>query len=67
MGKTESTVFNLIKENGFILSRYKNNYVAFTFGERRLNRIERTSNPVDETEFDIVVEYEVCAGSESFF
>ena len=67
VGKPGSHAFDLMKENGLILSRYKDNYVAFTFGETRLNETERKSNPVNVSEFDFVAEYEVCAGSKSFF
>ena len=67
VGQPGSASFDVMQENGLILSRYKNNYVAFTFGETRLSETERASEPVNVSEFDFVVEYEVCSGPKSFF
>lgn len=67
IGKPGSGAFELMIENGLILSRLKRDYAAFSFGEARLNDDERLSEPVDVSEFDFVAEYEVCGDAENFF
>lgn len=67
IGKPGSGAFEVMIENGLILSRLKSNYAAFSFGEDRLNNDERLSEPVDVSEFGFVAEYEVCGDAENFF
>lgn len=67
IGKPGSGAFEVMIENGLILSRLKSNYAAFSFGEDRLNDDERLSEPVDVSEFGFVAEYEVCGDAENFF
>ena len=67
IGKPGSAAFEVMTENGLILSRLKSDYAAFSFGEKRLNDDEKLSEPVDVSEFDFVVEYEVCGDAENFF
>jgi len=67
VGKPGSAAFEVMTENGMILSRLKRDYAAFSFGEERLSDEERVSEPVDVSEFYFVVEYEVCGSAENFF
>lgn len=67
VGKPGSAAFDVMTENGLILSRLKRDYAAFSFGEERLSDEERVSEPVDVSEFYFVVEYEVCGSAENFF
>ena len=67
IGKPGSGAFEVMIENGLILSRLKSDYAAFSFGEDRLNDDEKLSEPVDVSEFDFVAEYEVCGDAENFF
>ena len=67
IGKPGSGAFEVMIENGLILSRLKSNYAAFSFGEDRLSDDERLSEPVDVSEFGFVAEYEVCGDAENFF
>jgi len=67
VGKPGSAAFEVMTENGLILSRLKRDYAAFSFGEERLSDEERVSEPVDVSEFYFVVEYEVCGSAENFF
>ena len=67
IGKPGSGAFEVMIENGLILSRLKSNYAAFSFGEDRLSDDERLSEPVDVSEFNFVAEYEVCGDAENFF
>ena len=67
IGNPGSGAFEVMIENGLILSRLKSNYAAFSFGEDRLNDDERLSEPVDVSEFGFVAEYEVCGDAENFF
>ena len=67
VGKPGSAAFEVMTENGLILSRLKRDYAAFSFGEERLSEEERVSEPVDVSEFYFVVEYEVCGSAENFF
>ena len=67
IGKPGSGAFEVMTENGLILSRLKSNYAAFSFGEDRLSDDERLSEPVDVSEFGFVAEYEVCGDAENFF
>ena len=67
IGKPGSGAFEVMIENGLILSRLKSDYAAFSFGEDRLNDDEKLSEPVDVSEFGFVAEYEVCGDAENFF
>ena len=67
IGKPGSGAFEVMIENGLILSRLKSDYAAFSFGEGRLNDDEKLSEPVDVSEFGFVAEYEVCGDAENFF
>jgi len=67
IGKPGSGAFEVMIENGLILSRLKSDYAAFSFGENRLNDDEKLSEPVDVSEFGFVAEYEVCGDAENFF
>ena len=67
IGKPGSGAFEVMIENGLILSHLKSNYAAFSFGEDRLSDDERLSEPVDVSEFGFVAEYEVCGDAENFF
>ena len=67
LGKPGSAAFEVMVENGLILSRLKNEYAAFSFGEDQLNDDEKLSEPIDVSEFSFVVEFEVCGDAENFF
>lgn len=67
IGKPGSGAFEVMIENGLILSRLKSDYAAFSFGESRLNDDEKLSEPVDVSEFGFVAEFEVCGDAENFF
>lgn len=67
MGKNGSAAFEVMTQEGLILSRFKSDYAAFSFGETRLNDSEKLSEPIDVSEFDFVVEYEVCGDAGNFF
>tara|TARA_E500000178_G_C16987795_1_gene739204 strand:- start:77 stop:661 length:585 start_codon:yes stop_codon:yes gene_type:complete len=67
IGKPGSGAFEVMIEDGLILSRLKSDYAAFSLGETRLNDAEKLSEPVDVSEFSFVAEYEVCGDAENFF
>lgn len=67
IGKPGSAGFEVMTEDGLILSRLKSEYAAFSFGETRLSDDEKVSEPIDVSEFDFVVEFEVCGKENNFF
>ena len=67
IGKPGSAGFEVMTEDGLILSRLKSDYAAFSFGETRLSDDEKVSEPIDVSEFDFVVEFEVCGLEDNFF
>tara|TARA_B100000780_G_C20960969_1_gene383580 strand:+ start:174 stop:746 length:573 start_codon:yes stop_codon:yes gene_type:complete len=67
LGKPGSAAFEVVVENGLILSRLKNEYAAFSFGEDQLNDDEKLSEPIDVSEFSFIVEFEVCGDAKNFF
>ena len=67
IGERGADSFRVVGDNGLILSRLKRDYAAFTFGERRLSDAERESEPLDLSEFNFVVGFEVCPNSANFF
>ena len=60
LGQDGQNALSVVTENGLILSRIRNDYAAFTFGETRLSNNERKSKPIDVSEFDFVIEFETC-------
>ena len=60
LGQNGHNALSVMTENGLILSRIRNDYAAFTFGETRLSNNERTSKPIDVSEFDFVIEFWTC-------
>lgn len=67
IGKSGSAGFEVMTEDGLILSRLKSEYAAFSFGETRLSDAEKVSEPIDVSEFDFLVEFEVCGKEDNFF
>ena len=67
IGMPGSAGFEVMTEDGLILSRLKDDYAAFSFGETRLSEDEKISEPIDVSEFDFVVEFEVCGEEDNFF
>ena len=60
LGQDGKNALTVVNENGLILSRIKNDYAAFTLGEKRLSDEEQESTPIDVSEFDFVIEFETC-------
>lgn len=69
IGKTGAdVVYEVMEENGLILSRLKNHYAAFSLGQDRLSEEERSIiSPVDVSKFDFIVGYKVCQRPGGFF
>ena len=63
LGQDGQNALSVVTENGLILSRIRNDYAAFTFGETRLSNNERKSKPIDVSEFDFVIEFWTCNSS----
>ena len=60
LGQDGQNALSVVTENGLILSRIRNDYAAFTFGETRLSNNEMKSKPIDVSEFDFVIEFWTC-------
>ena len=63
LGQNGHNALSVMTENGLILSRIRNDYAAFTFGENKLSDEERKSKPIDVSEFDFVIEFWTCNSS----
>ena len=63
LGQNGHNALSVMTENGLILSRIRNDYAAFTFGENKLSDEERKSKPINVTEFDFVIEFWTCNSS----
>jgi hypothetical protein len=63
LGQDGHNALSVMTENGLILSRIRNDYAAFTFGENKLSDEEMTSKPIDVSEFDFVIEFWTCNSS----
>ena len=60
LGQDGQNALSVVTENGLILSRIRNDYAAFTFGENKLSDEERKSKPINVSEFDFVIEFWTC-------
>lgn len=65
--KKGKDTFEVMTLEGLILSRLTKNYAAFSFGTTRLSAANRLSEPVDVSEFNFVVGFGVCPGSDDYF
>ena len=60
LGQDGQNALSVVTENGLILSRIRNDYAAFTFGETKLSNNEMKSKPIDVSEFAFVIEFWTC-------
>ena len=60
IGQDGHNALSVVTENGLILSRIRNDYAAFTLGEKKLSDAERKSKPINVSEFDFVIEFWTC-------
>lgn len=60
LGLEGSKALGVVVEEGLVLSRVRKDYAAFTTGTQRLSEANRKSDPVNVSEFGMVLEFETC-------